>query len=58
MMDEIDLFAEWQTPIPRLVLTPILGAGRAGSGQRQALGLTAADDRTIWLGQLTLSYSF
>jgi hypothetical protein len=48
-MDEIDLFAEWQTPIPRLVLAPVLAMGRAGRGQRQALGLSAAADPTIWL---------
>jgi len=58
LMDEIDVYATWATPISGLTVSPALAAGKAGKGQRQALGLSDRDDRTIWLGQVVLAYQF
>jgi hypothetical protein len=58
LMDEIDLYATWTTPIPGLTVSPALAAGMAGKGQRQALGIVPDDERTIWLGQVVLAYQF
>jgi hypothetical protein len=55
LMDEVDLYAAWDTPIKGLSVTPTVAAGRAGKGQKQA-GLAASDDRTIWLGQIVVLY--
>jgi len=53
LMDELDLYAEWETPLDGLTVAPGLAAGWAGDGQVQATG---APDRTIWLGQIVLQY--
>ena len=58
LMDEVNLYATWTTPVPGLTVSPGLGAGMAGSGQRQVLGLSNSADRTIWLGQVVLAYQF
>lgn len=58
LMDELDLYAEWTTPISGLTVAPAFAAGQAGKGQRQALGLGADADRTIWLGQVMLNYKY
>jgi hypothetical protein len=58
LMDEIDLYAEWTSPIPGLTVSPAFAAGKAGAGQRQASGLANGADRTMWLSQIVLSYSF
>ncbi|MBX3455587.1 alginate export family protein [Ferrovibrio sp.] len=63
LMDEIDLYAQWDTPLKGLGITLLTAAGKPGSGQKQQLTSNAAGngeavDRTIWLGQIVLSYSF
>lgn len=56
LMDEIDLYGAWVTPIPGLSMNAGVGAGWSAAGQEQALGLAAGADRTIWLGQVVLLY--
>ena len=56
LMDELNLYASWETPIKGVAIAPTLGAGRAGKGQQQAGLAPASDDRTIWLGQIVLLY--
>jgi len=63
LMDEIDLYAQWDTPLKGLGVTLLSAAGKPGSGQKAQLtsnnaGNGEAVDRTIWLGQIVLSYSF
>ncbi len=58
LMDEVDLYAEWSTPVPGLSLAPGFAMGRSGQGQREALGIAPGDARTIWLGQVVLAYRF
>lgn len=58
LMDEVDLYATWTTPVPGVALAPTLAMGRPGNGQKQALGATDANDRTIWLGQIIMTYAF
>lgn len=63
LMDEIDLYAQWDTPLKGLGITMLTAAGRPGSGQQAQLtsnnaGNGEAVDRTIWLGQIVLSYRF
>lgn len=56
LMDEINVYANWQTPIKGVSIAPAFGAGRAGKAQQQAGLAPTADDRTIWLGQVVLLY--
>jgi hypothetical protein len=58
LMDEVNVYAEWTTPIAGLSVSPAFAAGRAGKGQREALGIAAGAERTIWLGQVVLAYQF
>lgn len=58
IMDEVNLYAEWQTPVKGLSLVPLVGAGRPRDGFRQSAGSADANDRTIWLGQLIAAYKF
>ncbi len=63
LMDEIDIYAQWDTPLKGLGITLLTAAGKPGSGQKQQAiannaGNGEAVDRTIWLGQMVLSYSF
>lgn len=58
LMDEVNLYAEWKTPIAGVTLAPALGLGRPGEGQKQALGRADRNDRTIWLAQIVLGYEF
>lgn len=56
LLDEIDLYGEWTTPVPGLTIAPGIAAARPGQGQKESLGTTDANDRTIWLGQIVFSY--
>lgn len=58
LLDEVNVYSVWTTPLPGLSLAGVLGAAKAGDGLRQQLGTTDATDRTTWLGQLVLSFSF
>jgi hypothetical protein len=58
LVDEVDVYGIWTTPLPGLTVATVLGAAKAGDGRRQQLGTTDATDRTIWLGQMVFSYSF
>lgn len=58
LMREVNLYAEWETPLPGLGISAVLGAAKAGAGRRQELGLAAGADRTTWLGQIVFGYSF
>ena len=58
LMDEYDVWLEWTTPVAGVTVSPGLGLGRPGAGQKQALGTTDANNRTIWLGQLIMTYEF
>jgi hypothetical protein len=61
LMNELDLYTEWETPVPGLGVAVVLGAARAGSGREEELAATAGTspaDRTTYLGALMLSYSF
>lgn len=58
LLDELDVYAVWTTPLKGLTVSGVLGAARAGDGLRQSLGNSDATDRTTWLGELVLSYSF
>jgi len=58
LQDEVNVYAVWTTPVPGLEIAGVLGAAKAGTGRRQSLGTTDATDRTTWLGQMVLSYSY
>lgn len=58
LLTEVNVYAEWETPLPGLSVTGILGAAKAGDGRRQQLGTTDATDRTTYLGQMVFGYSF
>lgn len=58
LMREVNVYAEWETPLPGLSLAAVLGAAQAGRGRRQELGTTDANDRTTWLGQIVFGWSF
>jgi hypothetical protein len=53
LMDELDLYASWSTPIAGLTVSPGIAAGWGGEGQIRS---TNAPDRTIWLGQVVVQY--
>jgi hypothetical protein len=57
LMDELDVYAVWETPLPGLELAAGVAAGWPGAGGRQSVGLAEGDDRTIWLGQVVLNWS-
>ncbi len=58
LLTELNVYAQWDTPVPGLSVTSILGAAKAGDGRRQALGSTDANDRKTYLGQIVFGYSF
>jgi len=58
IMDEINVYAEWETPVKGLTVVPVLGAGKARSGLKQSLGTDARNDRTVWLAQIGAAFSF
>ncbi|MBI1774032.1 MAG: alginate export family protein [Proteobacteria bacterium] len=58
IMDEIDIYAEWSTPITGLSIVPTIGAGIPRSGLRQALGNSDANDRTFWLVEVVAAFKF
>ena len=58
IMDEINVYAEWETPVKGLTLVPVLGAGKARSGLKQSLGTADHNDRTVWLAQIAAAFSF
>lgn len=58
LLDEVNLFVVWDTPLKGLSVNAVLGAAKAGDGRRQAQGSTDATDRTTWLGQMVLAYQF
>ena len=53
---EVNVYAEWETPLAGLNVAGVLGAGKAGAGREQELG-TAADE-TTYLAQVVFGYSF
>lgn len=53
---EVNVYAEWDTPLEGLGVAAVLGAGRAGRGREQELGVTA--NETTYLGQVVFGYSF
>ncbi|MFN4278583.1 MAG: alginate export family protein [Ferrovibrio sp.] len=58
LLTEVNVYAEWETPVRGLSVTGILGAAKAGDGRRQQLGTTDATDRTTYLGEVVFGYSF
>ena len=58
LLDEVNVYAVWATPLPGLDVAAVLGAAKAGTGRRQQLGNSDATDRTTWLGQMVFSYSY
>jgi len=63
LMQEVDAYAQWETPLKGLTLTLLGGLGVAGDGQKANAtntnaGNREAVDRRIWLGQILLGYSF
>ena len=58
IMDEINAYAEWETPVKGLTIVPVLGAGKARSGLKQSLGTADRNDRTVWLAQIAAAFSF
>jgi hypothetical protein len=58
IMDEINVYAEWETPVKGLTVVPVLGAGKARSGLKQSLGTADRNDRTVWLTQIAAAFSF
>jgi hypothetical protein len=58
IMDEVNVYAEWETPVKGLTIVPVLGAGKAHNGLKQSLGATDRNDRTVWLAQIAAAFSF
>ncbi|MGQ0663327.1 MAG: alginate export family protein [Pseudomonadota bacterium] len=58
LMDEANLYAQWTTPIENLSVLGALGVGRPGTGMKQSLGAADRTDRSIYLGEVTLTYKF
>ncbi|MSP48595.1 MAG: hypothetical protein EXQ95_04635 [Alphaproteobacteria bacterium] len=58
IMDEINIYAEWSTPISGLSVMPIIGLGIPRNGLRQALGNADANDRKFWLAEVVVAYKF
>ncbi|WP_374300075.1 alginate export family protein [Ferrovibrio sp.] len=58
LLTELNVYAEWATPVKGLSVTGLLGAAKAGDGRRQQLGTSDATDRTTYLGQVVFGYSF
>lgn len=58
LLTELNVYAQWETPVKGLSVTGLLGAAKAGDGRRQQLGTTDATDRTTYLGQVVFGYSF
>ena len=58
IMDEVDIYGRWSTPIDGLQVMPLVGAARARDGYRQFLGTADATDRTFWLAEAIARYKF
>jgi hypothetical protein len=58
LMDEVNVYAEWETPVKGLSIAPLVGAARSRDGLRQSLGTDDRNDRTFWLGQVIALYKF
>ncbi|MBI3453049.1 MAG: alginate export family protein [Rhodospirillales bacterium] len=58
IMDEIDVYAEWTTPIKNLNILGVLAAGRPGNGVKQSIGSNDANSRDIYLGEMIAAYRF
>ncbi len=63
LMDELDVYAQWQTPLDGLSLTALAAFGKPAVGQQQSArannaGNNEAVGRTTWLGQFVLAYAF
>ena len=58
LLDEVNVFAVWDTPVKGLSISTVLGAAKAGDGRRQQQATTDPTDRTIWLGQMIAAYQF
>jgi hypothetical protein len=60
LMNEVNVYGEWTTPVAGLSISGLLGAASSGKGRQQELAASSTDanDRTIWLGELILAYSF
>jgi hypothetical protein len=58
IMDEINVYAEWKTPIEGLSIAPVIGLGIPRNGLRQALGTADANDRRFWLAQIVVGFEF
>jgi len=60
LMNEVNVYGEWTTPFPGLTVSGLVGAASSGKGRQQSLAASSTDanDRTIWLGELILAYSF
>jgi hypothetical protein len=58
IMDEVNLYAEWETPVKGLTVIPLVGAGKPRDGIKQTLGTADANGRTVWLAQIAAAFSF
>jgi len=58
IMDEVNLYGEWETPVKGLTVVPLLGAGTARDGLKQSLGTAGVNSRTVWLAQIAAAFSF
>lgn len=58
LMDEVNAFAVWDTPVKGLSISTVVGAAKAGDGRRQQQATTYPTDRTMWLGQIIAAYQF
>lgn len=58
IMDEVNLYAEWETPVKGVTLTPLVGMGKPRAGFKQSAGTADANDRNFWLAQITAAYKF
>jgi hypothetical protein len=58
IMDEVNVYGEWETPVKGLTVVPLVGAGTARDGLKQSLGTADANGRTVWLAQIAAAFSF
>lgn len=58
LMDEFDVYVQWNTPLKNLKILGAFGVGIPGNGARQSLGLSEREDRNIYLYELIASYQF
>jgi hypothetical protein len=58
LMDELNVYAQWTTPVRNLVVLGAFGVGFPGAGARESLGLNSREDRNIYLYELIANYRF